>query len=63
MLTIETITPLVSSLLLIGGLGWKLNAELSAIRLMVEKLVVKAEVKWEQLDKLERRIETLEQKQ
>jgi hypothetical protein len=62
-MTIETITPLVSSLILIGGLGWKLNAELSAIRLMVEKLVVKAEGKWEQLDKLERRLEVLEQKQ
>jgi len=61
-MTIETITTVVSGLLLIGGLGWKLNAELSMIRLMVEKLVVKAEGKWEQMDKLERRVDALESK-
>ena len=61
-MTIETITTVVSGLLLIGGLGWKLNAELSMIRLMVEKLVVKAEGKWEQMDKLEKRVNALESK-
>jgi hypothetical protein len=61
-MTIETITTVVSGLLLIGGLGWKLNAELSMIRLMVEKLVVKAEGKWEQMDKLEKRVDALESK-
>ena len=61
-MTIETIMTLVSGLLLIGGLGWKLNAELSMIRLMVEKLVVKAEGKWEQLSNLEKRVERLEDK-
>lgn len=61
-MTIETITTVVSGLLLIGGLGWKLNAELSMIRLMVEKLVVKAEGKWEQMDKLEKRVEIIESK-
>ena len=61
-MSIETITTVVSGLLLIGGLGWKLNAELSMIRLMVEKLVVKAEGKWEQMDKLEKRVNALESK-
>ena len=61
-MTIEAALPLVSGLILIGGLGWKLNAELSMIRLMVEKLVVKAEGKWEQMDKLEKRVDALESK-
>jgi hypothetical protein len=61
-MTIEAALPLVSALILIGGLGWKLNAELSMIRLMVEKLVVKAEGKWEQMDKLEKRVDVLENK-
>jgi len=59
-MTIELLLPLLSSLVLVGGLGYKLNAELSAIRLMVEKLIVKADGKWERLDKLETRIEVLE---
>lgn len=61
-MTVESLVSIVSSLFLIGGLGWKLNAELNMIRLMIEKLVVKADSKWEQLDKLEKRIETLESK-
>jgi hypothetical protein len=32
------------------------------IRLMIEKLVVKAEGKWEQMDKLEKRVEIIESK-
>lgn len=61
-MTVESLVSIVSSLFLIGGLGWKLNAELNMIRLMIEKLVVKADSKWEQLDKLEKRIEALENK-
>mgnify|MGYP005989731355 CR=1 FL=1 len=61
-MTIETIAGVVGGLLLIAGLGWKLNAELSMIRLMIEKLVVKAEGKWEQMDKLEKRVEIIESK-
>ncbi len=61
-MSVESLVSIVSSLFLIGGLGWKLNAELNMIRLMIEKLVVKADSKWEQLDKLEKRIETLESK-
>ena len=62
MMGIEMITSLVSGLLLIGGIGWKLNSELSMIRLMIEKLIVKTDEKWEQLEKLERRVEKLEDK-
>ena len=61
-MSIETISSVVGGLLLIAGLGWKLNAELSMIRLMIEKLVVKAEGKWEQMDKLEKRVEIIESK-
>ena len=61
-MNIETISGVVGGLLLIAGLGWKLNAELSMIRLMIEKLVVKAEGKWEQMDKLEKRVEIIESK-
>jgi hypothetical protein len=62
MMSVEMITSLVSCLLLIGGIGWKLNSELSMIRLMIEKLIVKTDEKWEQLEKLERRVEKLEDK-
>jgi len=62
MMSVEMITSLVSCLMLIGGIGWKLNSELSMIRLMIEKLMVKADEKWEQLEKLERRVEKLEDK-
>jgi hypothetical protein len=59
-MTVETLGAVISFLLLVGGLGWKLNAELNMIRLMIEKMVVKAEGKWEQLDRLEKRVEKLE---
>jgi len=59
-MTIETLGAIVTFLVLVGGLGWKLNAELNMIRLMIEKMVVKAEGKWEQLDRLEKRVEKLE---
>jgi len=59
-MTVETLGAIVTFLVLVGGLGWKLNAELNMIRLMIEKMVVKAEGKWEQLDRLEKRVEKLE---
>jgi hypothetical protein len=61
-MSIDMLTSIVGSLLLIGGIGWKLNSELSLIRIMIEKLMVKADSKWEQLDKLDRRVEKLEDK-
>ena len=35
-MTMETVSGIVSGLLLIGGLGWKLNSELSSIRVMLQ---------------------------
>ena len=46
----------------IGGLGWKLNAELSKIREMLQVFMAKSEAKWEQIERIERRVDTLEKK-
>jgi hypothetical protein len=61
-MTMETVSGIVSCLLLIGGLGWKLNAELSSIRVMLQVFMAKSEAKWQQVDKLEKRVEHLEKK-
>lgn len=58
----SAVTSLVSGLLLIGGLGWKLNAELSKIRSMLEIFMTRAEAKWEKLDDIEDRVKNLERK-
>ena len=58
----QVVTSIVVGLVVIGGLGWKLNAELSKIRSMLEVFMAKSEGKWEQVDKLERRVENLEKK-
>ena len=46
----------------IGGLGWKVNAELSKIRTMLEVFMAKADAKWEKLDDVEKRVQYLEKK-
>lgn len=61
-MTMETVSGIVSGLLLIGGLGWKLNAELSSIRVMLQVFMAKSEAKWQQVDKIEKRVEHLEKK-
>ena len=58
----QVVVSVVVGLVTIGGLGWKLNAELSKIRSMLEVFMAKSEGKWEQVDKLERRVENLEKK-
>ena len=58
----QIVIAIVSGVATIGGLGWKLNAELSKIREMLQVFMAKSEAKWEQVDKLERRVETLEKK-
>lgn len=58
----QVVVSVVVGLVTIGGLGWKLNAELSKIRSMLEVFMAKSESKWEQVDKLERRVEHLEKK-
>lgn len=58
----QVVVSVVVGLVTIGGLGWKLNAELSKIRSMLEVFMAKSEGKWEQVDRLERRVENLEKK-
>lgn len=62
MMELELLVPTLSALLLIGGLGWKLHSELYSIRTMLEVFMAKAEAKWEQIDKLEKRVNALEEK-
>ena len=58
----QVVVGVVVGLVTIGSLGWKLNAELSKIRSMLEVFMAKSEAKWEQVEKLERRVEHLEKK-
>jgi len=62
MMELELLVPTLSALLLIGGLGWKLHSELYSIRTMLEVFMARAEAKWEQIDKLEKRVKVLEEK-
>ncbi len=56
------VVSLVSGVVVIGGLGYKLNAELSKIRTMLEVFMARADAKWEKLDDLEGRVKVLEKK-
>ena len=58
----SAVASLVSGIVLIGGLGYKLNAELSKIRTMLEVFMAKADAKWEKLEDLEGRVKSIEQK-
>jgi len=58
----QIVVAIVSGIATIGGLGWKLNAELSKIREMLQVFMAKSEAKWEQVDKIEKRVEVLEKK-
>lgn len=49
-------------ILTIGGVGYKLNAELSKIRIMLEVFMAETKSKLESIIKLEKRVERLEQK-
>ena len=42
----QVVVSVVVGLVTIGGLGWKLNAELSKIRSMLEVFMAKSEAKW-----------------
>ena len=61
-MTIETLSAIVGSILVIGGMGWKLNAELSSIKTMLQVFIARSEAKFEEILKLEKRIEKLEEK-
>lgn len=58
----STIISIVSGLVLIGALGYKLSSELSKIRTMLEVFMAKADAKWQKLDDLDGRVKVLEQK-
>jgi len=53
---------LVVGISFIGGLGYKLNAELSKIKTMLEVFMTKADYKWEKLEDLDMRVKYLEKK-
>ena len=59
-MTIETLAPVIGFILIVGGMGWKLNAELSSIKTMLQVFIAKTEGKFDELLKLEKRIEKLE---
>jgi len=54
------ILTIISFLGAVFGIGWKLHSELSSIRTMIETFIAKAEEKWISIEKLERRVEKLE---
>lgn len=49
-------------LITVAGFGYKVNQELSKIRLMIEVFMAKADGKWEKLDDLSARVKVLERK-
>lgn len=58
----ETLVATISGIVLIGGLGWKLSSELSSIRIMLQVFMQEAKAKWNDIEKLEKRIEKIENK-
>lgn len=59
-MTIELLSSIVGFVLVIGGLGWKLSSELSSIKIMLQVFIAKTEGKFDELAKLEKRVEKLE---
>jgi len=57
-----TVVSIFVGIMTIGGVGFKLNAELSKIRIMLEVFMAETKSKLEDIIKLEKRIEKLEQK-
>ena len=61
-MTVESLIPIIGFITLVAGMGWKLNSELSSIKTMLQVFIVKSEGQFSQLEKLEKRIEKLEEK-
>lgn len=59
-MTVELLSSIVGFVLIIGGLGWKLSSELSSIKIMLQVFIAKTEGKFDELAKLEKRVEKLE---
>ena len=56
------VVSLVSGLLIIAGVGWKLNAELSKIRILIEVFMGVASEKWKTINKIETEMNELQAK-
>ena len=61
-MAVEALASIVSFIIVIGGMGWKLSNELSGIKTMLQVFIAKSEGKFEELLKLEKRIEKLEER-
>ena len=61
-MTLEALSGIVAFVTVIGGLGWKLSTELSSIKMMLQVFIARSEAKFEEILKLEKRIEKLEEK-
>lgn len=59
-MTIEILASVVGFVLLVGGMGWKLNAELSSIKTMLQVFIAKTEGKFDEMSRIEKRVEKLE---
>ena len=57
-----TVVSIFVGILTIGGVGFKLNAELSKIRIMLEVFMAETKGKLEDIIKLEKRLDKLEKK-
>lgn len=61
-MSVEALSAIAGFILIIGGMGWKLNAELSSIKTMLQVFIARSEAKFEEIIKLEKRLEKLEEK-
>lgn len=62
---IAIVGSIISVLTFLGAVfavGWKLHGQLSDIKTMIKVFVEKAEGKWELMDRIEKRVEKLEDK-
>jgi len=56
------VVSLVTGICIIAGVGWKLNAELSKIRIMIEVFMGVASEKWKAMDKIGADVHELQEK-
>jgi hypothetical protein len=59
---VAALSGIVVFLLVVGGAGWKLNSEISSIKTMLQVFIAKSEAKFDEIIRLEKRIEKLEEK-
>lgn len=61
-MTVEALVPIISFVVLVGGMGWKLNNELSSIKTMLQVFIAESKGHFATIEKLEKRIDKLEEK-